>query len=86
MLAVDVQSPAFVPVVLVTFIVSPLTPDVADAVGAWAEPLYVNVVVLPQVTATLLGFILNAFVVPVSVQFSFLAWPPVTLLMLAVDV
>ena len=55
-LAVDVCVPAFVAVVLVTLIVSPLTPLVALAVGPCAFPLYVNVV-LHHVTSTDFAFI-----------------------------
>ena len=47
------------PVVLVTLIVSPVTPLVADAVGACALALYVNDVVVPHVTATLFAAILQ---------------------------
>ena len=58
-LAVDVCVPAFVSVVLVTLIVSPLTPLVALAVGPCAEPLYTKLVVLPHVTSTDFAFILQ---------------------------
>ena len=76
MLAVDVQLPAFVPVVLVTFIVSPVTPLSALAVGPCATPLYINVVVVPHVTATsfadIVHVILFIAVVPsLHAQFSF---------------
>ena len=39
--------------------VSPVTPVVTLALGAWATPLYVNDVVVPHVTATDFGLIVT---------------------------
>ena len=57
--SVEDATKSAVAVVLVIFSVSPVTPLVAEAVGACGEPFIVNVVVLPQDTATLFGFIVH---------------------------